>query len=243
MTQSDDAKPNTDGAAVLRSWQDNAVPWIDAIRQAKIRSRTLVTNRAIVAAIEARTPSRVLDMGCGEGWLSWHLAANGISVLGIDAIAALVDAAKNYPSAAVPPPKFLELDYENVPQALLGERFDLIVCNFSLLDRDGVATLLRVLATLLAPGGALLIQTLHPDHIGTPETRIDGWRSESWQGIGDEFRGQSPWYYRTLSSWRSLFTQSGLHLMTQLEPQHPDTGLPASIIFVLEARPCFDFER
>lgn len=41
MTQSDDAKPNTDGAAVLRSWQDNAVPWIDAIRHGQILSRTI----------------------------------------------------------------------------------------------------------------------------------------------------------------------------------------------------------
>lgn len=235
MTSSNDPHSNTDGAAVLRSWQENATPWTLAVRQAKIRSRTLVTNQAIIDAVLAHKPSRLLDMGCGEGWLSWHLASQGVSVLGVDAIAALIDAARQSPSHTGPSPEFLVLAYNEVPQALAGERFDLVVCNFSLLDQEGVENLLQAIPNLLSANGALLIQTLHPDHIGTPESRIDGWRSESWQGMGDEFRGHAPWYYRTLASWLALFAQSGLCLTEQIEPPHPETGLPASVIFVLRA--------
>lgn len=233
MTQSNDPNSASDSAAVLRCWQDNAAPWTAAVREARIRSRTLVTNKAILDAILARRPNRVLDLGCGEGWLSWSLAATGMRVLGVDAIGALVDAAKSSPSDAEPTPLFRKLDYDKVPLALVGERFDLIVCNFSLLDHACVSKLMRAISTLLAPNGTLLIQTLHPDYVGTPETRVDGWRRESWQGIGDDFHGQAPWYYRTMSSWRRLFAESGLQLTQQIEPQHPETGLPASVIFVL----------
>ena len=234
MTQSNDPNSNADGTAVLRSWQDNAAPWIAAVRGAKIRSRTLVTNQAIVDAILTRSPSYVLDLGCGEGWLSWQLADTGIRVLGVDAIGPLIDSARECPSNGVHTPLFRELAYDKVPQSLVGEHFDLIVCNFSLLDRNGVAKLMNSISSLLAHNGVLLIQTLHPDYVGTPETRIDGWRSESWQGIGDDFRGQAPWYYRTMSSWRRLFEESGLLLTDLIEPLHPETGLPASVIFVLE---------
>ena len=233
MTQSNDPNSDAESAAVLRCWQDNAAPWTAAVREAKIRSRTLVTNKAVVDAILARAPKRVLDLGCGEGWLSWSLAAKGIRVLGVDAIEALVDAAKSSPSDAEPTPLFRQLDYDKVPLALVGERFDLIVCNFSLLDQVGVAKLMRAISTLLAPNGTLLIQTLHPDYVGTAQTRSDGWRSESWQGIGDDFRGKAPWYYRTMRSWRQLFAESGLQLTQRVEPLHPETGLPASVIFVL----------
>lgn len=234
MTQSKDPNSNADDAAVLRSWQDNATPWTAAVRGSKIRSRTLVTNQAIVDIILARSPNYVLDLGCGEGWLSWQLAGTGIRVLGVDAIGALIDAARKYPSDATPTPQFRELAYIDVPVALVGERFELIVCNFSLLDHDGVENLIGSIPKLLEANGVLLIQTLHPDHVGTPETRSDGWRSESWQGIGDDFRGQAPWYYRTMSSWQCMFLDSGLRLTDLIEPPHPDTGLPASVIFVLE---------
>lgn len=233
MTTFNDQNSHADSAAVLRSWQDNAAPWTAAVRGAKIRSRTLVTNQAILEAVFALTPKRVLDLGCGEGWLSWLLAAAGIRVVGVDAIAALIEAAQDSLSDAKPIPQFCVLDYDQVPLALAGEHFDLIVCNFSLLDRDGVANLMRTISTLLTPAGLVLIQTLHPEHVGTPETRSDGWRSESWQGIGDDFRGRAPWYYRSMGSWRRLFAESGLQLVEKIEPLHPETGVPASVIFVL----------
>ncbi len=234
MTHSNDTSAIPDSDAVLQSWQDNAVPWTDSVREAKIASRTLVTNQAIVDAILSFEPQRVLDLGCGEGWLSWQLAARHISVLGVDAIATLIEAAEKFIKPGHPPPQFRVLPYTEVPQELQGETFDLIVCNFSLLDRDDVTRLLGAIPKLLTHDGVFLIQTLHPEFIGSPESRMDGWRSESWQGMGDGFRGQAPWYYRTLASWRSLFTASQLLLCETLEPIHPVTGLPASIIFVLQ---------
>ena len=38
------------------------------MRERRIESRRLVTDAAIVQAILALAPKRVLDMQCGEGW-------------------------------------------------------------------------------------------------------------------------------------------------------------------------------
>ncbi len=82
-------------AAVLTAWQDNALPWAKAVRDATIASRTLVTNRAILDAVCALRPVRVLDLGCGEGWLSWHLCRKGMDVVGVDAVASLIQLARH----------------------------------------------------------------------------------------------------------------------------------------------------
>ena len=48
------------------SWQANADAWTAAVREQRIESRRLVTDVAILQAILALSPKRILDLGCGE---------------------------------------------------------------------------------------------------------------------------------------------------------------------------------
>src|SRR5471032_2970627 len=75
---------------IIQSWYSNAQAWSDAIRTASIASRKLVTNQAIIDAVASISPHRVLDIGCGEGWLVRALSARGMSVIGIDIVPDLV---------------------------------------------------------------------------------------------------------------------------------------------------------
>ena len=65
--------------AILRVWHDSAAPWSRAVREGRIASRRRVTDAAVLAAIHARAPRSVIDLGCGEGWLSRALAGQGIA--------------------------------------------------------------------------------------------------------------------------------------------------------------------
>ncbi len=221
-------------AELLQTWQDNAGAWTTAVRTDQIASRLLVTNQAIIDAVLKRQPLKVLDLGCGEGWLAGQLAATGLSVLAVDAVAELTHAAQQQYGDKV---EFATLSYKQVPTTLAGQRFDLIVCNFSLLGNESVAELLRALPPLLNDAGGLLIQTLHPDTLAEAQSHRDGWRRETWQGIGEGFRASAPWYYRTRASWQKLFTECYWQLADSTEPLHPQTQQPASIIFYLEPMP------
>lgn len=207
------------------SWRSNAAAWTQAVRGDEIESRRLVTNAAIVQATLAHRPQRVLDVGCGEGWLCRTLAGAGIDVVGIDASAPLIDAARAADSAS-----YHVLPYDELDAAAdrLG-RFDVLVCNFALLEAH-LDDLLAALRALLNPQGLLLIQTVHPWTARGDAGYRDGWRTETFAGFGSGFSAAMPWYYRTLESWLAILDAAGWQLTSLAEPRHPQTGLPASLL-------------
>ena len=214
-----------DEARILDAWQDNAQAWERAVREGRIESRKLVTDQAIVDAVLAQSPRTVIDVGCGEGWLARALAAHGVRVIGVDVVPSLVASARGQGGG-----DFRVLSYEDIAAGALPERADVVVCNFSLLGGASVDALLAAVPGLLEPGGSLIVQTLHP--LMAAEPYADGWREGSWVGCGDGFGQAAPWYFRTLGGWASAFGQAGLGLRGIVEPIHPHTGRPASVIFL-----------
>lgn len=216
---------NLHDAAIIDSWAKNAGPWTTAIHNGEIESRTLVTNRAIVDAVRSRSPRTAIDIGCGEGWLV--RALGGIDMVGVDASAGLIEQARQGGGG-----DFSVMSYEDIGAGKLLRQFDVAVCNFSLIGKESVEGLFRAAPSFLNPGGALLVQTLHPVAACGDSPYVDGWREGSWSGFSSDFTDPPPWYFRTLESWVSLFSDNGLRLMALHEPVHPKTGKPASAIFV-----------
>lgn len=214
---------------ILRSWGRNVEPWITAVRAKQIESRRLVTDSALLEAILGRAPRSVLDLGCGEGWLTRALAPRGIHVVGIDAIAAFVEQARAAGSG-----EFYVASYEQLAAGQLKLTVDLLVSNFALLGHTAVEDLFRTAATLLNPGGAFVVQTLHPIMTGAELPYQDGWRNGSWVGFSSEFCDPPPWYFRTLGGWVRLFTDNHWRLLEMREPLHPQSNLPASVLFIAE---------
>ncbi len=78
--------------------------------------------------------------------------------------------------------------------------FDAAVCNFSLLGRESVDSLIAALPRYLGDPGYLIIQTLHPIAACGEQPIEDGWREGSWLGFSSDFNNPAPWYFRTLES-------------------------------------------
>ena len=79
---------------IMEAWKKNSSSWIDTIDNKEIDSRNLITNKSIVQEVLSNKPKNVLDVGCGEGWLTRKLIEEGIDTLGIDGSEKLINNAK-----------------------------------------------------------------------------------------------------------------------------------------------------
>lgn len=217
---------------ILASWQANAQQWIATIEGEELASRRLVTDQAIVDTILTYQPRTLLDVGCGEGWLSRALSAKGVQTLGVDGVPALIESARKKGNSRFEVATYQELIREKpLPLA----PYESAVINFALLDQETTEILLPALRHYLKKAGWLFIQTLHPHTLSDDQPYQSGWRSGSWDGLKQDFTQPYEWYFRTLEDWVALFSQSGYALKELREPLHPQTEKPASIIFVLQS--------
>jgi len=106
--------------------------------------------------------SRILDVGCGSGWLSEYFARLGYSVKGIDISSALVDMSRERVER-VPygvdheTPLLCTFEIHDIEVEPLAEKFDAIVCYDSLHHFQDEPSVIRNLAQMLPIGGHLFI--------------------------------------------------------------------------------------
>lgn len=127
---------------------DNHSQWyIDRFRTMADEGADLEGEARLVDAMVPRG-ARILDAGCGPGRISGALARNGHRVVGVDADAALIEAAK----ADYPGPTYLVADLADMQLADLGEAelFDAVVVAGNVMAFVAPGSEPDVMATLAA---------------------------------------------------------------------------------------------
>lgn len=216
--------PDTD----LRvSWEQNADAWTASVRERLIPSRNAGTDEAIVSLLGSLPKGRLLDLGCGEGWLSRAAADQGWRVTGVDASESLILRARECAGA-----EYITVSYDelNHRPGFTGS-FHVVVSNFSLLG-EHVSSLLAAVHQMLAPGGMFVIQTVHPWVAASDGAYKDGWREETFDGWSKRFESAMPWYFRTLESWFLELKNAGFAVSELREPCSRESGLALSLLLV-----------
>lgn len=116
--------------------------------------------------------AKILDVGCGSGWLSEYFARLGYDVTGIDISDDLVRMARervakipyNVDHATPLRCRFITCDIEVKP---LGEKFDAVICYDSLHHFEDEHAVFRHLAAMLDGGGLLFILEGHKPSAGS----------------------------------------------------------------------------
>lgn len=189
--------------------------------------------------------ARVLDLACGQGRMARALAARGASVVGVDISGALLDKAR-----AVGDAHALSIVYRLVdaaaPNALSGQTFDLVVCNFGLTDIDDLDGALATVARVLPSRGAFVFSILHPCFPGWGESAPSSWPPDStyfdegwWLARNRGFRGMVGSNHRTLSTYLNLLARHKLRIEHAVEPEPTEwAGTPPSVPLYFVGRCC-----
>ncbi len=211
-----------------KSWDGNAGNWTKAVREGQIPSRRAGTDDAIVTAILNNEPSRLLDVGCGEGWLIRRILQSAeCEAVGIDGSEALIADAAQADSKS----DYRAFGYDGLidDATALGGGFDAIVFNHAILD-EKASPLVAAIRPLLSARGRVFIQTLHP---WTQDGGYrDGWRTEDFSAFDAPGWKPMPWYFRTLDSWLSEVGDAGLVLQDLIEPMAEGGDRPLSLILI-----------
>lgn len=224
---------DTGGSDPIDTYAGNAAFWVKIIREGLDPYRTRLTDREVLRAVGDCTGSRVLDAGCGEGYMSRLLAQEGAEVVGIDTSASLIEAAKTHPNQEEGA-SFYTASIESIPEA--DGSFDAAVCNHVLSDVENPGVALAELARVLRPGGRIVALMLHPcfyvahaerDATGTipvasyfSERRVD----QTFLVAGVESPEEVRMTFRPLEYYTRAITGAGLVIDGLTEP-HPDPKL------------------
>jgi SAM-dependent methyltransferase len=131
-----------------------------------IENADLVDDLPAYAALADRFGGPVLDVGCGTGRVTFHLAGRGLRVVGVDLSPAMLERARQRAAHHNLDPAQLEWVEANVTQLALDEDFGLAVFAYNgfmhlLRQADQVAALAHI-AAHLKPGGGLAIDLPNP---------------------------------------------------------------------------------
>jgi ubiquinone/menaquinone biosynthesis C-methylase UbiE len=156
--------------------------WVQIIRGNHDRYRTGLTNAAVFDAIGPASGLRILDAGCGEGYMARELAAQGADVLGVDSSPSLIEAASALTSGSgETSPRFHVNDVADLDAE--SSSYDLVLCNHLMNDLADPRGPIREFARVLKPGGRIVIMMLHPCFYSDRTARANG----SNQGIATTY--------------------------------------------------------
>ena len=123
----------------------------------------------------------VLEIGIGSGLNLEHYSDRVTSVTGLDPARELTDMAQKRAERAKPPVEILQASSEEIPAD--DDRFDSLVCTWTLCSIPDVYSALREMYRVLKPGGALYFI----EHGLAPDIGVQRWQRRIeplWKVVG-----------------------------------------------------------
>lgn len=139
------------------AWEAAAEAWSRFI-DAGDPFRTQLVDPVVFRFLGEVRGKKILDAGCGEGYLARALAERGAAITGVDGSVELIRIAKRKSSASI---TFLAHDLRD-PLPFRDREFDFVVCNLALQDFDPIEGAMREFSRVLTPQGTFAISILHP---------------------------------------------------------------------------------
>jgi SAM-dependent methyltransferase len=188
---------------------------------------------------ECPPPARVLDMGCGLGFLSHDLASSGYSMVGNDPSTRSIEVANRLFGDHV---DFIKATIEEFAASLERNPFDAVVANMALHATPVLQFAVDAIARALKPNGVFVATIPHPAfylprkegfHVTTTPYEMPGILMDFRIRNGKVHRSKVPYFQRKISDYSTAMTRAGFRSVRLLEKRRVGPGREYDILAVI----------
>ena len=214
----------------IKAWSAYSHELIEKFGEHGDFARQYLLNPALFELLGEIAGRRILDAGCGTGYLCRLFARRGAHVVGLEPAESLYTYAAHREQQ-----ERLGITYIRQDLSLLNEyreNFDAVVANMVLIDIADYRQAMSNCIASLRPGGLFVFSILHPcfDEIDSPEFE-KGYRSKGYIRVDeyfDEFAIKVDWgynFHRPLSDYLNLVIEQHCTIRRILEPRLSQEGV------------------
>ncbi len=230
---------NFDAEAVGKIWDNRAEEWSVYLgdKGEKDPNRFFQSDPVLWRMLKEIKELTVLDLGCGEGYLSRELAKKGAQVIAVDISENLIEIARKKSLA-----EGLDIDcrVENsqMLQSIPEGTIDRIVCNYVLMDVPDLKKTVQEMYRVLKPQGEAVVILSHPCFpMYAIERPLDltisyGWKAPYFKEHTmkmpiwrPHFTEGFTMFHRPLSTYWKTFKKSGFKVIDFDEPLFSEDAL------------------
>ncbi len=218
-----------DAAAARAAWNQAAESWDDFVESGSDYYRHEVHGPALLNVCGDVGGLAVLDLGCGQGWLSRALVSGGGRVVGLD----ISDEALSRAAARIPGADFVLGDGCRAAELFRGDAFDMVASCMAVHDMPDPGAALanaarlapRVVLSIVHPGTDTPVRSWKRDEAGTKlaleiDRYFDGGYDELWWDMPRLLHPfMTPRWQLPLSRWAELIAAAGLVIAGLHEPR------------------------
>lgn len=206
-------------ADVIATWSHYPEYLIEGFGEEGDLVRQYLLNPTIFALLGEVRGKRILDAGCGQGYLCRLLARKGARVTGVEPAEAFIRYALHREENERLGIEYVQADLSSwTPPP---DPFDAVIANMVLMDIPDYEPALKNCVAALASQAGLIVSLLHPCF----EEAGSAWREKGEVSVRDYFRERAVkqdvgyFIHRPLSTYLNSIMSAGCLLQKVIEPQ------------------------
>lgn len=206
-------------------WDRTAKDWKVQVGDTGDRNRVLNSDPVLWEFLGDVAGKRVLDAGCGTGYLTRQLAAKGALVTGVDFSPQMIAIAQK-------DSKGIEYRVDSCSELATCKdaEFDVLVSNYVVMDVPDMDGVSRAFYRVLRPAGTAVMVFSHPCFPGGSAERTEDGVTYEWKHsyfeqrkrvdpIWGHFKENFIWFHRPLSDYWKSFAAAGFVVTGFEEPR------------------------
>jgi len=218
---------NAEPDEILDFWNRVADDWQIQVGTAGDRNRILNSDPVLWAFAGDVTGLKVLDAGCGTGYLAKQLSDRGALVTGVDLSERMI---------AISRAQYPGIDFRVDSCSELGtvhnDEFDLLIANYVLMDTPDLEGSVQAFSRVLRPEGVAVLVFSHPCFPAGGATLSESagetnyrWRHSYFERARRvdppwaHFTSEFIWFHRPLSDYWKAFREAGFVVVDFEEPR------------------------